>query len=435
MKAPSFQARTLFRRAGLAVASTGMRTYARLLPLPRHGAVARRAPRRITVFALWGIGDAIHLLPLLRSLKRGHPEAELEVVGPAFHEDLLRNDPGVDRITVLTPPWTAAHGKYRFWNASYRHLFRWIRARRRERRDWIVTTRGDVREHFLAAMMGGRRRFGFGTKGRWPLLSERLEGLAPLEGERHFAEVGRDVARQLGGGAAEPGPTLHVSEAERVRARTFLAERRLRGRPLLGIHAGASFPIRAWPAERFGAAVARLAGRIGGVLVIEDPQGSWSEIGLPPGLRAARFRGGLREVLALLSELDVVLCNDSGIMHVAAAVGTRVVAPFGPTSVTWFGPCGTGHEVVRHPAIRCGPCVDRCPLGDARCITSVEVERVASALSRALDATVVASAAMKCTAAPTQNIGRLPSSGDLERPSSPPTSGLNPAACPPIPET
>jgi ADP-heptose:LPS heptosyltransferase len=344
-----------------------------------RGAVDR--PGRISLLALWGIGDAIFLIPLLRALRRRYPHCEIEVLGKPFLEELLRREPAVDQVTKCEPPWTKAEGKYRLASSDYRRFLVWLWRSRREQRDWIVTTRGDVREHLLAALLGGRRRFGFGRAGGGRLLTDDFPAEPPLRRSIHMVEVGREIARWLGAADGGGVPEIALDASECAAARSVLYREGLTvRRPLLGVHVGASFPIRQWGAESFERVLEELGEAIGGVVLIADPQGAWRELSLPAGLPGAVFEGDLRQVCALLAQLDVLLCNDSGVMHAATAVGTPVVAPFGPTSAVWFRPFGHLHRVVQRAAFACGPCTDHCHRGEPDCIRSLPVERVVDAL-------------------------------------------------------
>jgi ADP-heptose:LPS heptosyltransferase len=364
--------------------STGV--LARAIATPRPAVHRAGEPEKISVLAFWGIGDAILLIPLLRSLKRRYPRCELEIVGKSFLKDLFLHEPAIDTITVYAPPWAAPSRKYRFWRAEYRDLGRWIRQRRRQPDDWIVTTRGDVREHWLAALMGGRRRFGYGAAGGREILTDSFPASAPLRREVHFVDCNREVACFLGCTDCHDDPEIVITTQEGEKARGILREHAFDlEKPVVGVHVGASFQIRQWQPERFQEVLEGVQSRVAGIVVFADPQGCWKRITLPSRAKQLVVNGRLREILPVLRQVDVLLCNDSGIMHAATALDTVVVAPFGPTSPNWFRPLGSAHEVVRDESITCGPCIDRCRLGDPQCIRSVEAAWVSDALSGVLD--------------------------------------------------
>jgi heptosyltransferase-2 len=164
---------------------------------------------------------------------------------------------------------------------------------------------------------------------------------------------------------------------------------------LFGLNAGAAYgPAKRWPRERFIAAAKGLMQRIAcrcWVFGAEADEADAASIArelatpAPGGSAAARCLAGrtsLRELCAALKACDVVLTNDSGPMHLAAAVGTPVVALFGSTSPELTGPGlpGTTHHVVVRAPVPCAPCFRReCPI-DFRCMTGISVEQVVEAV-------------------------------------------------------
>lgn len=164
---------------------------------------------------------------------------------------------------------------------------------------------------------------------------------------------------------------------------------------LLGLHAGAAFgPAKQWPAERFAAAAAALQQRLNchwwvlgtraqeplAAAIVEGIRQAGH--GPPQSVHLLAGRTTLRELAAALKACDVVLTNDSGPMHLAAAVGTPVVAIFGSTSPELTGPGVPGDD--RHVVLRsqagCAPCFRRrCPI-DLRCMHSISVDQVVSAV-------------------------------------------------------
>lgn len=374
------QARSPIRRLGTcalqgAIHIAGMGTASR--PAPDREA----EPQRIVVLAFWGIGDAIHLIPMLRMLKQRYPGAELEVIGQGHLKALFRSEPAVDRITQFAPPWTASRGKYRIWRPAYRKMWRWLRTRRRNPDDWILCSRADPRDHLVAAWMGGGRRFGFGAAGGASLLTDDFGVVPPLARGLHSVEAAIEVAQHLGCRTPAEAPELVLEEGECAAVCEVLDREGLGRRgPLLAVHVGTSFSIRRWPAERFSETLAEVRDEIGEVILIADPGGEWRSVEIPEGLPSHVFRADLRGVLALLGRADALLCSDSGIMHAAAALQTPVVAAFGPTSKEWFGPYGNNHHVVRAESIECGPCVDRCQRGSPVCMDALGARQVAHAL-------------------------------------------------------
>lgn len=210
-------------------------------------------------------------------------------------------------------------------------------------------------------VLNDRRRL---DRTRWPLMIEQ------------FMALGLPVGAPLP--EPYPRPRLQIDASNRERLAETLG---LRGdaRPVI-LCPGAEFgPAKRWPAGHY-AAVARAALGAGrSVWLVGSPKDApvCAEIAAAaPGVRDLAGRTRLPDAIDLLSLADVVVCNDSGLMHVAGAVGVRVVALFGSTSPAFTPPLGPDAEVVRL-GLDCSPCFAReCPYGHLRCLVDLEPERV-----------------------------------------------------------
>jgi heptosyltransferase II len=162
-------------------------------------------------------------------------------------------------------------------------------------------------------------------------------------------------------------------------------------RPILGVNPGAEYgPAKRWPADRFIASVREIQKRLNCIVLIfggkaDEPLAGEIELALRASNLPVRNLAGktsLRELMALLKPCLVLLTNDSGPMHVAAALGTPVVVPFGSTSPELTGPGlpGDRRHVLLRAGAPCSPCFRReCPI-DFRCMTGITVEQVVAAV-------------------------------------------------------
>ena len=210
------------------------------------------------------------------------------------------------------------------------------------------------------------------------------------------------LAATLGASPEPLPPKLEISAAEMRQAEdAFLSDARNKvpgsapGKPLvlLGLNPGAEYgPAKRWPAERFAVVVREISHRLGNcVWLAFGVKGDWElcdEVARLAGGGVLNLAGktSLRQLMALLKLCRVVLTNDTGPMHVAAALGTPVVVPFGSTSPELTGPGlpgDTRHHLLRSSA-PCSPCFRRaCPI-DFRCMTGISTERVVAAVQAAL---------------------------------------------------
>jgi ADP-heptose:LPS heptosyltransferase len=395
---------------------------------------------RILVRGVNWLGDAVMTTPALQRLREAHPDAHIALLTASKLADLWKHHPDIDQVLTFEPgesPWSVGRRLRRlgFTTAlvlpnsprSALEVFLGGIPRRvghaRPWRNWLLTQRVPPRaeetpmrkrseaeiRRLISAAPGSAAssvpREGRATKLESPL----TPALSPSDGERekdsppeaHHIYQYLNLAAALDANPRAVAPRLEVMEAE-VQAirRRFEAGPPAQSPPkLLGLNAGAEYgPAKRWPRERFIDAAIKIQATsachcwvFGGPAEVDFARGIAESIaaakaGPPDSVRSLAGQTSLRELCAALKACNVLLTNDSGPMHVAAAVGTRVVALFGSTSPDLTGPGLPGDR--RHRLLTCGapcsPCFRReCPI-DLRCMTGISVEQVAAAVLEAL---------------------------------------------------
>jgi heptosyltransferase-2 len=220
----------------------------------------------------------------------------------------------------------------------------------------------------------------------------------PLPAAAHQMHEYLHLAAALGAEPEPLPPRLHITPAEiQQTEQSFISElaQKASGQPLvlLGMNPGAQYgPAKRWPAESFAAVARAVSGRVGKCLWLafgsEADTELCEDITRRAGGGVANLAGrtSLRELMALLKLCRVLLTNDSGPMHVAAALGTPVVVPFGSTAPELTGPGlpGDRQHTLLKSAAPCSPCFRRaCPI-DLRCMTGISPDRVTEAVLHAL---------------------------------------------------
>ena len=338
--------------------------------------------RRILVREVNWVGDAILTLPALEALKWRYPSAEITVLAKPWVAGLFTGQPAVNRIIEYRPD-----GIHR----GLRGRLRLVGEIRREGFDLAVLLPNSLDAALVPWLAGIPHRIGYRTDGRGLLLTHPIPRPAK-QGPQHQREYYLDIIRTLGG-ESRSVPELHVTNEVRDATTQFLKDYRIaESDSFVAVNPGAVYGgAKRWPAERF-AAVADSLEKIWGARIVLI--GSGQEV---PILRevAARMRqpavllGGktdLATLIGLLERAQLLLTNDTGAMHVAAALDTPVLAIFGPTDLTATGPLGCRSRIVWDP-VPCSPCLLReCPI-DHRCMTGVGVEQVLQAAHDLLDTT------------------------------------------------
>lgn len=330
------------------------------------------AERSLLVYSPSWIGDAVMSLGALRALRQNFPDARLSVLTRPWVEDLYEGCGVVDDV-VLYDPRGADRGAAGF-----------VRAARRVRQggfDVSVLFPNAFRAAALVRAAGVPERWGYATESRSALLTKTVPP-APRPFGRHQSYYYLDLLAGLGLRVGEPDTSLVATDAMRAAARGLLKREGWSGGPLVGVHPGATNSrAKVWKASRFaevsrklaethGAQVAILGGKKEAELAVAVQRELPSDVSL-----MLQAKTSLADLIGVLAELCVFLSNDSGPMHLAAALGVPSVAVFGPTDARETGPAGAKARVVREP-VDCSPCLYRdCPI-DHRCMERVTPERV-----------------------------------------------------------
>jgi heptosyltransferase-2 len=312
---------------------------------------------KILVKAANWLGDAVMTLPALRSLKEMKPQARVTVLTKPAFADLYRGAPGADEVLPHE------RGGVRPWVRTVREL-------RRRHFDLALLFTRSFSSAFLVYSARIPRRIGYGGEGRTALLTDPLRR---PEGRPHRVRLFHHLLSALGDPPEVRAPRLEVPPDAAA-----WAEETLPGGPWIGINPGATYgDAKQWLPERFVELGRRLAGRAR-IVVVGGP----AEAEL--GERVAGGAGGLclagkttvPRLAAAIARCSLFVTNDTGPMHVADAVGTPIVAVFGPTDWIETPPYGKRHAIVRRE-IECSPCLKRsCPLKHHDCMNRVSVEDV-----------------------------------------------------------
>lgn len=349
---------------------------------PAHAPVPEGPdPARVGVFLQWGIGDAVLATPLLASLRERFPSASLELIGKPWLGDLFAGTPWCDRTHVLVPPWTKYARKYRVWEPDWRRFQRELRRLRRERFDWLVGIRHDPREVIQLRWLDAAFKAGYGGGGRRGLHLDM--GVPPhLEDGSHVSRDAARAAEVLTGLSAQTRPAFPVAREESAAALSRLEALGYRGGRVVAVSWGAGHPIRRWDPKRFAEVLGGFPEDVGFVLMIAEP-GQPLAFEPPGRIPSTLWHSSLAELKAMLSVVDLLLCVDSGVMHMASACGCRVVSVFGPTRPQWYGPHDPLDHVVIVDPMPCRPCFDACIYREPICMLGVTAAQVASALAEA----------------------------------------------------
>ncbi len=340
-----------------------------------------KASKRILWVNVWRLGDLVLTTPALASLRQCFPEARITILVHPDTRKILENCPWVDEIVTAAIPWSRRTGKYhpkRYLSSEFLGLLRDLR---RRRFDLAIDGHADIRNNLLLFCSGARRRLGFKHGGGGFCLTDLVK--ADLA-HPHHADLLTQLVGYLGGKPALDRVMLQLSEGDKGAAEDFWAAQGLDKEELVvGIHPGAGDPVRYWGLDKFAAVAEAVAKKFPvRFLAFAQPDGYGWDLPLPNP--HTRVRPDIGMLMALLQKCDLLLCNDGGPMHIAAGVGTPVVAVFGCTEPKWWAPYGPHHSVVMLEGFPCRPCGDSCKFDQPYCLTDLSVSRVVAALEERL---------------------------------------------------
>ena len=308
------------------------------------------------------IGDLLMVLGAIGDARRTWPDAQIDLAVGAWNVELAKLIPGVTTVDAVSVPWLAREEPGESWSGLIRQGRMW----RNRQYDVVVNFEPDIRSNFLAWLTGAPVRAGYSSGGGGSFLTDATT-YAPLS---HVSTNARQLIARVAGQAPtsgprtqDPGPgtrgqTLTVPEPARTRARHLLAQG---GRPFIGVHPSGGRESKQWHLDRFATVARTLADSTGGTVVLT---GSPSDRELVQrveqqleSVAVINMAGALTltDLAAHLAELDVLVTGDTGPMHRAGAVGTPVVALFGPSDPARYGPIGSASRVLR-VSLPCSPC-------------------------------------------------------------------------------
>jgi heptosyltransferase-2 len=361
------------------------------------------------------LGDVVMSTPALQRLRERYPEAHIALLSPQKLAEVWLHFPAINQVITFASretPWSIGRrlrpGAFDtvlvFPNSPRSALEGWFARipRRigyaRAWRNWFLTQPVFPRSGLKSISKKSAREIHNLVRSHSPAqAAQRYQ--APANTASHQVNEYLHLAAQLGADPAPLRPSL-VVEADEIQATASkfgLNDPAFGGKSVLALNPGAEYgPAKRWPVNNFIGAALEIQKRTNCVLLLLGAQPDLlltsqihSALRTPhSAIKNLAGQTSLRELMALLKISQALLTNDTGPMHIAAALGTPVVVPFGSTSPELTGPGLPGND--RHHLLAsnvpCAPCFRRtCPI-DFRCMKAITVERVVAAVLEALAA-------------------------------------------------
>ena len=320
-------------------------------------------PKKILVFSFSFIGDAVLSTAVIRPLRAHFRDSHITfLVGPrAF--DLFATEPNIDATLIYDN---------RGEHAGWRGRLRLVQTLRLNKFDLVV----NLRDSLTARCIGAEH---------W--------GMTRGDSNRHAVTRYLEVLQRHDVDTIDAHPYLRLTEEEQTAAHSFLAESDFKSkRVLIGIHPGGNWEYKLWDAKNYARVASTLTQKLDAtILLFAGPNERELQAQVANMMDVSPIlvkTDNLRQLAALISACDVYIGNDTGPMHIAAAVDTPVVALFGSTNHHRSGPYGDKHIVVQSGInLGCNPChpgrhPGGCGIGSCEVIAGITVEQVLEAVGR-----------------------------------------------------
>jgi len=335
----------------------------------------------ILIVKLSAIGDVIHTLPSLNALRHMYPDAHITWVVEEEAADLVVNHPQLDRVIIFRrKSWLnkIRAGQFRTaWQDARSFLAR-LHSRRY---DLVVDFHGLFKSAIIVFLSRGKRKLGYDS---WQEMSKLfLNEKIPEDMNKHAVDRYLDFPRHLSGEIGKPEFIVPISPEAKTRSRELLALNHLEAKKYIAVNPVALWDTKLWDDQKFAALADAIAQRMNIPVVFTGrDKESLDKITLKMATKGINIGGQttLPELACIYQDALAVITTDSGPMHLAAAVGTPVIALFGPTDPARTGPYGANHMIIR-AGLSCSPCfLKKCPT--RQCMEDITPEQVLEAVEK-----------------------------------------------------
>ncbi|MEE8422913.1 MAG: lipopolysaccharide heptosyltransferase II [Thermodesulfobacteriota bacterium] len=331
---------------------------------------------RVLIIKLSSIGDVVHTMPSLHALKALYPDAAIDWLVEEESHALLIGHPLIHELRVFKRKrWFKS-----LWSGNgIKEIFIFSKNLRDQKYDLVIDFQGLFKSGIMAFLSGGKIRLGYGQTRElsYLFLNDRLP---PYDPDRHAVDRYLDIVRSLGWKGNDKKNYIPITSADKRHVDTLLEKHGVKeSERIVLVSPKARWQTKLWSEDKFATLCDRLIEELEREVIIVGGKSDKDYIGRIFSImknRAIDISGqtNLRELAYLMSIAPLMICLDSGPMHIAAAVGTKTIALFGPTSPERTGPYGKNHDVIRKN-LQCSPCFSK-TCDDTRCMNDIGVEEV-----------------------------------------------------------
>ncbi len=343
-------------------------------------------PKKILIIKLSSLGDVIHTLPALHTLRKLYPNAHISWIVEEKCKDLLFQNPDLDELIVV---------KIRHWRKniglkSLSECLASLRQIRRKKYDLVLDLQGLIKTGIIAKLSGAPTRLGFHKDD----CREKLNALftnekIPFIGKKtHVIDKNLAMIQSLGAKSIHKIFPLVIPESSENQIQSFIKENaQLLSNPLIAIHHGVGFETKRWKLENFAELGNKITKELGANIILTWGPGEKESVQKLSSMMSQKHwvapENTMHQSMALFKRLNLFIACDTGPMHLSAALGIPTVSIFGPTDPEYSRPHGEHHTVVCKIQ-PCSFCHKRsCPTQN-ECMNEITVENVFDAVKQKL---------------------------------------------------
>jgi heptosyltransferase-3 len=323
-------------------------------------------PERILLIKLRAIGDVLLSTPTIYNVRQAYPNATIDFLTEEFAADVVRGNPWVNDVIAFKKKRDGSIG-----------LLHTIRSRRY---DLVIDLFCNPRSALVTKISGARTRVGYPFRGRKYAYNVYVTSRSDFV---HNVEFNLDALRRLDIPIISSEPYFPLDDESKAFAGEWIKNEHFNCKTIIALNPSGGWETKRWGLEHFAQFGDHVAEKYHAEIILVWGPGEGKDASTIQGLMDHRPhiipRTSLKQLGAILQRCSYVVSNDSGPMHIAAAVGVPTLGIFGPTTPKLQGPYGERHSWVRNEELDCLECnLTKCPIGNV-CMTNLDVDRVVSA--------------------------------------------------------
>ena len=341
--------------------------------------------QKFLIIKLSSIGDIVHALPFLRTLRANRPNAYIAWIIEESFQDLIKCNPDLDEVIPVRTRYWRKNINIKSWNEIYQTR----KLLKKREFDWTFDLQGLIKTGFIARMTGAPNRAGFHRSNCREKINAWFNNHRSkyLSTDSHIVDRCLSQLSILGDFPHQAEFSLPIREKDEHISKAFMVKNsKLTEKPIAGINPGAGFPTKLWSIERYARFADKITEELGfSILLTWGPGEEEMVRNIAESMKQKSWIAPattIAESIGLYKKLSLFVGSDSGPFHICWALDIPTVSVWGPTDPKRNGAYSKNHKAVFHK-LNCSFCWKRqCPLGTIECMDKVTVQNMFDATKK-----------------------------------------------------